>query len=208
MALKCLAGPRRASLVRLACRGSFSYTGSTAQQGASGLGVEAQAKRLSGMFAPLPASSSPNFRKSSPAKRTTGRRSPRPWPPCRLRRATHRQARPPGAQRLFYFEFDGNGVDFVACDNPHATRLTIHILAAVAEHERDMISARPKAALATAKVRGVKLGKPHLNRATVSPRGRPGGPGQRWPLMPPMCRLTSRRLEKPAARRSVKSPAP
>jgi DNA invertase Pin-like site-specific DNA recombinase len=28
-----------------------------------------------------------------------------------------------------------SGVDFVACDNPHATRLTIHILAAAAEHE-------------------------------------------------------------------------
>jgi hypothetical protein len=40
------------------------------------------------------------------------------------------------------------GVDFVACDNPHATRLTIHILAAVAENERDMISQRTTAALA------------------------------------------------------------
>ena len=38
-------------------------------------------------------------------------------------------------------------VDFIAVDNPHATRLTLHILAAVAEHERDMISQRTKAAL-------------------------------------------------------------
>ncbi len=37
-------------------------------------------------------------------------------------------------------------VDFIAVDNPHATRLTLHILAAVAEHERDMISQRTKAA--------------------------------------------------------------
>ena len=28
-----------------------------------------------------------------------------------------------------------SGCDFIACDNPHATRLTIHILAAVAEDE-------------------------------------------------------------------------
>jgi DNA invertase Pin-like site-specific DNA recombinase len=44
-------------------------------------------------------------------------------------------------------------VDFIAVDNPRATRLTLHILAAVAEHERDMISQRTKAALAAAKGR-------------------------------------------------------
>jgi DNA invertase Pin-like site-specific DNA recombinase len=39
-----------------------------------------------------------------------------------------------------------SGVEFIAVDNPHATRLTLHILAAVAEHERTMISQRTKAA--------------------------------------------------------------
>lgn len=58
-------------------------------------------------------------------------------------------------------------VEFVACDNPHATRLTLHVLAAVAEHEREMISAQTKAALAIARTRGVKLG--NARSQTITP---------------------------------------
>ena len=53
-----------------------------------------------------------------------------------------------------------SGAEFVAVDNPHANKLTIHILAAVAEHEREAISERIKAALAAAKARGTRLGTP------------------------------------------------
>lgn len=66
-----------------------------------------------------------------------------------------------------------SGVEFVATDNPHANKLTIHILAAVAEHERAAISERTKAALAAAKARGKKLGGPRLaaaRRASIKAR--------------------------------------
>jgi DNA invertase Pin-like site-specific DNA recombinase len=58
-------------------------------------------------------------------------------------------------------------VDFVCCDFPEASPLTLHIMSAVAEHEAKTISARTKAALAQAKARGVKLGNPNL-----TPEGR------------------------------------
>lgn len=51
-----------------------------------------------------------------------------------------------------------NGVDFIAVDMPAATRFTLHIMAAMAEQERDMISQRTKAALVAARARGVVLG--------------------------------------------------
>jgi DNA invertase Pin-like site-specific DNA recombinase len=59
-------------------------------------------------------------------------------------------------------------VDFVCCDMPEANRLTIHIIAAMAEHERSMISDRTKGGLAAAKARGVKLGGPKLPQARMA----------------------------------------
>jgi DNA invertase Pin-like site-specific DNA recombinase len=66
-----------------------------------------------------------------------------------------------------------SGVEFVAANMPMANRLTVHVLAAVAEHEREMISQRTKAALAAAKARGTKLGNPNGARAL---RGRSNTP--------------------------------
>jgi DNA invertase Pin-like site-specific DNA recombinase len=52
-----------------------------------------------------------------------------------------------------------SNVEIVVADNPHANRFTIHILAAVAEEQRQRISETTKEALDAAKKRGVELGK-------------------------------------------------
>jgi len=51
-------------------------------------------------------------------------------------------------------------VEFIALDMPVANRLTIHVLAAVAEHEASIIALRTSSALKVLKGNGVKLGKP------------------------------------------------
>jgi DNA invertase Pin-like site-specific DNA recombinase len=72
---------------------------------------------------------------------------------CRLRRATLVIAKLDRLARNVHFVSGlmESGVDFVACDNPHATPLLIHILASVAEHEATAISQRTIDALGVVK---------------------------------------------------------
>jgi DNA invertase Pin-like site-specific DNA recombinase len=83
-------------------------------------------------------------------------------------------------------------VEFVACDNPHATRLTLHILAAVAEHEREMIAARTKAALQAARVRGVRLGRYGADH--LAPANKSAAVERAARLKPIISELTSARM--------------
>src|SRR5215471_8286223 len=140
------------------------YRVSTAQQGASGLGLEAQREAVSRHVAAAGGVLVEEFTEIESGKKNDRPQIAAALAMCRVRRATLIIAKLDRLARnvAFISSLMDSGVDFVACDNPHATRLTIHILAAVAEHEREMISARTKAALAAAKARGVKLGNPNL----------------------------------------------
>jgi len=82
---------------------------------------------------------------------------------CRMRRATLLIARLDRLSRNFALisNLCESDTDFVAVDLPEATRLTIHLLAAISEYEARLISDRIKAGLAVAKGSGVKLGGNH-----------------------------------------------
>lgn len=69
---------------------------------------------------------------------------------CRLARNVH-----------FVSGLMESGVDFTACDMPDANKLTIHVIAATAEHEARCISERTHVALQAAKKRGTLLGTHH-----------------------------------------------
>lgn len=71
----------------------------------------------------------------------------------------------------FIFKLRDERVDFVCCDMPDANTLTIGIFATLAQHERELISSRTKAALAELKRQGVKLGSPQNFTQAVRDRG-------------------------------------
>src|SRR3954452_10651825 len=147
-------------------RGKFiSYLRvSTDKQGQSGLGIEAQRKAVEDY---LNGGRWELLREYVEVE--SGKRSDRPQLLAALAHAKATGAKVVIAKldRLarnvaFISNLMESGVEFVAADMPMANRLTVHVLAAVAEHEREMISQRTKAALAAAKARGVKLGNPQL----------------------------------------------
>jgi DNA invertase Pin-like site-specific DNA recombinase len=135
---------------------------STAQQGRSGLGLEAQRKAvadyLNGGHWKLVA----EFVEVESGGKNDRRQLTAALAACRLHGARLVIAKLDRLSRnaAFLLSLRDAGVKFVAADMPDANEMTIGIMAVVAEAERKMISARTKAALAAAKARGQKLGNP------------------------------------------------
>ncbi len=133
---------------------------STARQGRSGLGLDAQREAIR-----LHLSAVGGELLGEHTEIESGRRSDRPelltaLAACRVHRATLVIAKLDRLARnvAFISALMDSGVEFLATYMPAANRLTLHIIAAVAENEARMISDRTKVALAAANQRGTSSG--------------------------------------------------
>jgi DNA invertase Pin-like site-specific DNA recombinase len=140
------------------------YRVSTDRQGRSGLGLEARKAAVRGYLGAVPPIA--EFTEIETGKRNDRPQLKEALALCRKRKAKLVIAKLDRLSRnlAFIAALMDSGAEFVAVDNPHATRLTLHILAAVAEHEREMIANRTKAALQAAKGRGIRLGQNGADR--------------------------------------------
>lgn len=141
------------------------YRVSTAKQGRSGLGLEAQEASVTSFLASRAADAK---LLATFTEVESGKRDDRP----ELAKAMER-ARLTGAALLiakidrlsrdvhFLTGLQKAGVRFVAADMPDANEMTVQIMVVVAQNERKAISARTKAALQAAKARGTRLGNPN-----------------------------------------------
>lgn len=136
---------------------------STARQGNSGLGIEAQRAEIAAYAAAQNAIISAEY-----IEIESGKNDHRP----ELAQAI-KEARLTGAKLViarlnrlsrnaaFLLNLRDSGVDFVAADMPNANSMTVGVMALVAQEEREAISRNTKAALAAAKARGQRLGNPN-----------------------------------------------
>lgn len=145
---------------------------STARQGESGLGLEAQRSAVEAFARQHGGAIMASF-----VEVETGKRSDRPelaeaLEAARKGKATLLIAKLDRLARnvAFIANLMDASVEFLACDQPFASRLTLHILAAVAEDEARRISERTKAALQAAKARGTKLGSPIAAKTVAKAR--------------------------------------
>lgn len=148
------------------------YRVSTARQGESGLGLDAQRSSVLRYLQQAKGELLAEYTEIE-----SGKKNDRPELAAAIRAAKQQKATLVIAKldRLarnvaFISNLMESAADFVAVDMPHANRLTVHIMAAIAEHEREMISARTKAALQQLRARGTQLGNPRWQAALEKAR--------------------------------------
>lgn len=136
------------------------YRVSTAQQGRSGLGLEAQREAVRAFLNGGNSTLLSEHTEVESGKVDTRPELAKALNACRLTGATLVIAKLDRLSRdaAFLLNLEKAGVEFVAADMPNANRLTVRLMAVIAQEEREMIAKRTKDALAAAKARGVILG--------------------------------------------------
>lgn len=147
------------------------YRVSTGKQGLRGLGMEAQADAVRRHASSVGATIVAEYTEVESGKRSDRPELTRALTHARRCKATLYVAKLDRLSRnvAFLSALMESKVEFIACDNPHATSFTLHVLAAVAEHEARCISERTKAALAAYKARGGVLGTNRPGSAGLTP---------------------------------------
>jgi DNA invertase Pin-like site-specific DNA recombinase len=150
------------------------YRVSTKRQGLSGLGLEAQKESVATYLS----GKGKLVAEFTEVEHGTRKGNHRPQlaaalAQCRIHGATLIIAKLDRLARNVAFTSNlmESSVEFVCCDMPSANRFTIHVLAAAAEHEAEMISTRTKLALAAAKRRGIQLGGDRGNTHLIYRKG-------------------------------------
>jgi len=136
------------------------YRVSTKQQSESGLGIEGQQAAVQAYARQTGGQIKGKYLEVESGKIADRPQLAKALAHCRRSKATLVVAKLDRLSRNVEFlaRVMNSAVEFVACDNPAANRLTLHILSAVAEAEAVAVSTRTKVALAAAKARGQLLG--------------------------------------------------
>ena len=147
---------------------------STARQGRSGLGLDAQKAALINLAKERGGTVIASFTEVESGK---VRDRPELTKALHLAKVTGATLAIAKLDRLsrnaaFLLTLRDSGVRFIAADMPEANDLTVGIMALVAQQEREAIARRTREALRAAKARGTKLGNP--NGATALKRAKQG----------------------------------
>lgn len=136
------------------------YRVSTKRQGASGLGLEAQKQQVQDYLNGGQWELLEEFTEVESGRRNTRPELSKAIEFAQMMGATLVVAKLDRLSRdaAFLLKLRDDDVDFVCADLPDVNRMTVGVLALVAEYEAEQISKRTKAALAAAKARGKKLG--------------------------------------------------
>lgn len=155
------------------------YRVSTAKQGASGLGLEAQKAAVQQYLNGGSWELVGEFEEVESGKRSDRPALAQAMERCSLTGARLLIAKLDRLSRNVHFltGLQERGVDFVACDMPDAHRVTVGIMAVLAQEEREAISSRTKAALGSIKAR-LEAGEGHVSKRsgkTITRLGNPNG---------------------------------